>query len=119
MSAAVHPLVTGTVPISALESARLAAVEAFVDLARELNDRRAPDHQERMAKAVASVREYFRDSRGDLPTKNDWPLAQVADVLRASGSSPEGYGRAIDALAISLDERRHVSRRPISSRPRL
>lgn len=102
------------------ESQRLRAVAALVDLARQLNDRRAPDHQERVAKAVASVREYFRDGEGDLPTDAASLLTEVLALVGASGSSPEGYGRAIDALAASLNESRNVSRRrQTDSSPRL
>jgi hypothetical protein len=115
-----QPLRTGTNTTlrgQAVESERLRAVEALVDLARELNDKRAPDHQERVAKAVASVREYFRDGEAGLPTDEASLLAQVIELFRASGSSPEGYGRTIDALALSLDESRNVSRRRHTSSP--
>jgi len=122
-STVAHPLAPPTNTIAGrqvIEPERLSAVEALVDLARELNDRRAPDHQEQVAKAVASVREYFRDAEADLPTDEASLWAQLRALVGASGSSPEGYDRAIDALAVSVEESRNVLRRPnTSSRPRL
>lgn len=80
-------------------SRRARAVEALVREARELNDTRTPDHQERIAKVVASVTEYFRDPAGGLRIDEGSLVAHITDLVRASGSSREGYRQAIDALA--------------------
>ena len=87
-------------------SAGLQAVDELVQLARELNARRPSDHRERISRAVASVTEYFRDGvEGELPSDQASPLlAQVAALAGASDASPEGYARAIDALAAGLDD---------------
>ena len=90
-------------------SKRVRAVEALVREARELNDRRAPDHQERIANAVASVTEHFRDGTGDLRFDEGSLLAQITDLVQASGSSREGYRRAIDELADKVSEIGNVS----------
>ena len=44
------------------------ASERLLRLARELNTLRLPDHEERIARAVADTQEYFRpDPESDLP----------------------------------------------------
>lgn len=94
-------------------SAGLQAVDELVRLARELNEHRPPDHRERISAAVASVREYFRDGvEGELPSNQASPLlAQVTALAGASDASPEGYARAIDALAAALDDTRSSAQR--------
>lgn len=93
-------------------SAGLQAVEALVQLARELNAQRPPDHRESISRAVASVTEYFRDGvEAELPSHQASPLlAQVTALAGASEASPEGYARAIDALAAGLDDIRSAAR---------
>ncbi len=93
--------------------ALLQAVDELVQFARELNHRRAPDHRERISRAVASVREYFRDGvEGELPSNQASPLlARVLALEGASDASPEGYAQAIDALAACLEDTRSAAQR--------
>ncbi len=74
-------------------------------------------------RAVASVTEYFRDDvEGELPSDRASPLlARVTALDWACDASPEGYARAIDALAAGLDDIRSAAQRmrtnpPISQR---
>ena len=97
----------------------LQAVDELVQLARKLNQQRSSDHRERISAAVASVREYFRDGReGELPSNQASPLlARVTALDWACDASPEGYARAIDALAAGLDETRNAAQRMRTNPP--
>lgn len=99
--------------------AGLQAVDELVQLARELNAHRPPDHRERISAAVASVREYFRDGvEAELPSKQASPLlAQVTALAGASDASPEGYARAIDTLTAGLDDARNAAQRMRTNPP--
>ncbi len=74
-------------------SAGLQAVHELVELARELNARRPPDHRERISRAVASVAEYFRDGVEDeLPSDQASPLpAQVTAFGAAAYYLTDGF----------------------------
>ena len=91
-----------------------------MQLARDLNRQRSPDHRERISKAVASVTEHFRDGRdGELPAIQASPLlAQVIALAGASDASPDGYARAIDALAAVLEDTRSAAQRIRTDSPR-
>ena len=84
----------------------LAASERLLRLARELNTLRPPDHQERIARAVADTQEYFRaNPEAELPAPGEDPLF---DMVRTSASacesSPEGFARSCNELQRILDQ---------------
>jgi hypothetical protein len=86
----------------------LPASERLLHLARELNTLRPPDHQERIARAVADTQEYFRpDPESDLPAPGDDPLFDMVRTLAsACESSPEGFARSCNDLQRIVDQQK-------------
>ena len=74
----------------------VSATGRLVDLARELNSLRTPDHRERMSQAVAVTQEYFRlDLDSALPAAGaDALLDGVRELDAACDASRTGYEEA-------------------------
>jgi len=84
------------------------AVSRLLRLARELNAIRSPDHRERIAYAVADIREYFRASpEAELPAPGEDALFDMVQTLAsACESSPEGFARSCDDLQRAMDQQK-------------
>lgn len=84
------------------------ASERLLRLARELNTLRPPDHEERIARAVADTQEYFRpDPESDLPAPGDDELFDMVRTLAsACESSPAGFARSCDDLQRIVDQQK-------------
>lgn len=82
------------------------ATERLLRLAREMNELRPPDHRERISRAVADTREYFRsDPEAELPTPGENALFDgVQRLVDACESSPEGYARSCNDLQRLVDQ---------------
>ena len=86
----------------------LPAGERLLRLARKLNTLRAPDHQERIARAVADTQEYFRaNPEAELPAPGESALYDLVRTLAsACESSPEGFARSCNELQRILDQQK-------------
>lgn len=84
------------------------ASERLLRLARELNTLRPPDHEERIARAVADTQEYFRpDPESDLPAPGDDELFDMVRTLAsACESSPAGFARSCNDLQRIVDQQK-------------
>jgi len=84
------------------------ASERLLRLARELNMLRPPDHEERIARAVADTQEYFRpDPESDLPAPGDDELFDMVRTLAsACESSPAGFARSCNDLQRIVDQQK-------------
>jgi hypothetical protein len=84
------------------------ASERLLRLARELNTLRPPDHQERIARAVADTQEYFRaNPEAELPAPGEDALFDLVRTLAsACESSPEGFARSCDELQRIVDQQK-------------
>jgi hypothetical protein len=84
------------------------ASERLLRLARELNTLRPPDHQERIARAVADTQEYFRpDPESELPAQGDDELFDMVRTLAsACESSPAGFARSCNDLQRIVDQQK-------------
>src|SRR5687767_7247217 len=87
------------------------ASERLLRLARELNTLRPPDHQERIARAVAHTQEWFRpDPESDLPAPGDDELFDMVRTLAsACESSPEGFARSCNELHRIVDQQKSAA----------
>lgn len=87
------------------------ASERLLRLARELNTLRPPDHQERIARAVADTQEYFRaNPEAELPAPGDDELFDIVRTLAsACGSSPEGFARSCNDLQRIVDQQKSAA----------
>ncbi len=86
----------------------LPASERLLHLARELNTLRPPDHQERIARAVADTQEYFRaNPEAELPAPGEDALFDMVRTLAsACESSPEGFARSCNDLQRIVDQQK-------------
>jgi hypothetical protein len=77
-------------------------------LARELNGLRPPDHQERIARAVADTQEYFRaNPEAELPAPGENALFDMVRTLAtACESSPAGFARTCNDLQRIVDQQK-------------
>jgi hypothetical protein len=89
----------------------LPASEGLLHLARELNTLRAPDHQERIARAVADTQEYFRaNPEAELPPAGEDALFDVVwRLASACASSPEGFARSCNDLQRIVDQQKSAA----------
>ena len=89
----------------------LAASEMLLRLARELNTLRPPDHQERIARAVADTQEYFRaNPEAELPAPGEEALFEMVRTLgSACESSPEGSARSCNEFQRILDQQKSAA----------
>lgn len=92
------------------ESERLRAAARLLRLARELNALRPPDHRERISRAVAETREYFRTGpEAALPApRQDLLLDRIEALASGCEASPEGFARICDDLQEIVDLRQRA-----------
>ena len=85
-----------------------AAGERLPRLARELNPLRPPDHQERIARAVADTQDYFRSNpEAELTAPGEDALfGMVRTLASACESSPEGFARSCNEFQRILDQQK-------------
>ena len=89
--------------------AALPAIERLLRLARELNMLRPPDHQERIARAVADTQESFRaNPEAGLPARGEDALSSIWSGRWQVRATPHrrGFERSCDDLQRLVDQRK-------------